>query len=307
MTVPIVLTTFCRPNLTRDSIVSLLTRFPTTTLIVTQDGRIPSYFEDEHKITREIIKELEIEYPQLRVNLRNRNVGLTGHLNEVFREVFQEFPNLIFLEEDMWIDTDGLKFLDEVKNDLSLSHRSAYSTTNHPITSNALDYRLSNFPEQWGVAINKAFYEAFQDEIQRKTVERNLVRRVVRDSGYAKIQAEILTDFWTQLLRQELDAPHGWDATFQLVLWRYSSPSKVSLKSFVKDLGGGEGSVTKRVKLIQDTEIQSEIHNNLNFKICLVCEQQDSLRRGYSPISQVRNRLRLRSRFLEHRALKQYL
>lgn len=307
MTVPILLTAFCRAELTRNSIISLLERFPEVTLIVSQDGRIPGFFEEDHELTREMLKSISSEYPQLRVNLRRKNVGLTGHLIEMFDEIFQTHSNVIFLEEDMWLDSHGLAFLTEVKNDSGLSHRTAFSTTKHPSTSNPLDYRLSYFPEQWGVAINQETYGAFKDEVNRRTVERSLVRKVIRNSGYSSFRAEVLSDFWTQLLRQEIDSPHAWDATLQLALWRHSSPSRVSMKSFVKDLGGGEGSITKRFDFPHKGKLHSDMHNLQIHATCTTCEKLDASRRGYSPLSQIRNRIRIRSRFQQFISLRKYL
>ena len=307
MALPIVMTAYCRPELTRNSIISLVERFPEINLIVSQDGKIPGFYEEDHAKTRLMLMAMEKEYPQIKVNLRSRNIGLTGHLKEVFKETLQSHSSLIFLEEDMWIDTNGLEFLNGVKFDQALSHRSAYSTTNHPLSSKLLEYRLSNFPEQWGVAINYECFEAFRDEISRRSVERNLVRKVIRNSGYSRVRAEILSDFWTQLLRQEIESPHGWDSTLQLALWRNNSPSRVAIRSFVRDLGGGEGSITKRTQFPTKRRVKPKTHNTSLEKPCLACEEQDAFRRRFSSTNQIRNRLRIRSRFMHYRALRTYL
>lgn len=307
MTVPIVMTAFCRPILTRNSILSILERFPRTILIVSQDGKIPGFYEEDHESTRQVLKLLARQYPQIKINLRDRNSGLTGHLVEVFHQTFKAYSNIIYVEEDMRLDNDGFKFLTEIENDKGFSHRSVYSTTNHPATLNLLDYRLSYFPEQWGIAINYEVFEAFKEENLRKRVERSLVKSIILGLGYSRIRTEFLSDFWTQLLRQEVSAPHGWDATLQLALWRSDSPSRVSLKSFVKDLGGGEGSITKRIAQTEKFKIASGRHNLASFETCLFCEKQDALRRGFSPISQMRSRLRIRTRFSRYLELKKYL
>jgi len=307
MTVPIVMTAFCRPNLTRNSISSLLERFPETNLIVSQDGKVPGFYEEDHETTRQVLKLLARQYPQIKINLRDRNSGLTRHLVEVFLETFKTYSNIIYVEEDMELENDGFKFLTQIKKDNGFSHRSVYSTTNHPATLNFLDYRLSFFPEQWGIAINKEVFEAFKEENQRNSVERSLVKSIILRSGYSRIQTEFLSDFWTQLLRQEVSAPHGWDATLQLALWRSESPSKVSLKSFIKDLGGGEGSITKRSPQTDKVKIASGRHNPASYETCLFCEKQDALRRGFSPISQIRSRIRIRNRISRYLALKKYL
>ena len=97
MALPIVMTAYCRPELTRNSIISLVERFPEINLIVSQDGKIPGFYEEDHAKTRLMLMAMEKEYPQIKVNLRSRNIGLTGNLKEVLKETFDAHPVMKFL------------------------------------------------------------------------------------------------------------------------------------------------------------------------------------------------------------------
>jgi hypothetical protein len=302
----VLITAFCRPELTVNSTVSILERFPGYPVIVSQDGKIPGFFEEGHSETRaELIKIANI-FPSLELNLRDKNKGLTAHLLQILGKLFKYNKGVIFLEEDMFIDGLGLNYLSEIGSDDGLSHRTAFSSTKHPTSLNPLDFRLSFFPEQWGVAINSEMFEAFKAEAYNKTVERKVVRDIVLHSGYGRLKAELLADFWTQLFRQEVSAPHGWDATLQLALWRNKVPSKVSLRNFISDLGGGLGAITRRnSKSGRDPETLG--HNAIAYSLCIPCEKMDASRRQFSGLSQIRSRLRIRNRiqvYLDSRKFK---
>jgi hypothetical protein len=297
MSVPILVTAFCRPQLTIKAVSALLDLRPNSEIIVSQDGKIPGFFENEHEITRIALMEMERNHPQIKVNLRDINLGLTQHLVDVFHRIFESNTSVIFLEEDMQISGAGLTYLELIEKDFDGSHRTAYSTTNHPQTAYQMDFRLSYFPEQWGISINANTYEGFVEEFKRKQIDRSIVRTVVKQAGFGKFKSEFLTDFWTNLLRQEVNAPHGWDALLQWTLWKNHSPSKVSLENQIVDLGGFEGAISARTSKLDTVKKSSKvIHSETSESICIFCEQQDAARRGFSAISQLRARTQIRTR-----------
>ena len=304
MSVPIVVTSFCRPELTRSSTLHLIEHTDNTEIILSQDGPIRGYYEVAHKQTREIMIELSKEFPQIRLNLREKNQGLLIHLLELFKSIFRESDNLIFLEEDMEISRDGLLFLSAITKDIGISHRCAFNSTGHPASADEMDYRLSYFPEQWGISLNRNAFLAFEDEFKRNQVERSIVRGVVREAGFRGINSELLTDYWTKLMRSEISKPHGWDALLQFSLWRNQKPSLVSFRPFVRDLGGGIGSITKRdssLKALKSSNHISEIGVQ-----CFGCDSQDPMRRHFSAVSQIRSRLRIRTRLHDYFVLRQF-
>jgi len=305
--VPILVTSFCRPELTIEAATSLITRFPDTKIVVSQDGPIPGYYEGAHSLTRKNLIHLAQNSSNLVLNLRNRNQGLTQHLTDALEQIFNTSEGVIFLEEDMRICDEGIVFLSSCLTDIGLSHRTAFSSTSHPINENPRDYRLSFFPEQWGVSINRNTFEAFKDEKGRKTVSRSEVRKIIRTTSYPYLARELLVDFWTQLLRSEISRPHGWDALLQWTIWKNESPSKVSLQSHIQDLGGNIGSITKRIPLDIKEATENFKHNPRSREICPACELQDVKRRQFSPVSQVRNRLRIRNRISSYLSLRKYI
>lgn len=295
MNVPILITAFCRPELTIQAVSSLTMLRPNSEIIVSQDGRIPGFYEEGHEITRRSLLKLAKNCPQVSLNLRDVNRGLTHHLIDVFRKLFDSHPAVIFLEEDMQICHTGLTFLEAIEGDFGMSHRTAYSTTTHPLGMKPLEYRVSYFPEQWGISINSKVYEKFVEEFKVKNIDRQTVRKIIQQSEFRRIKSECLADFWTELLRQEIKAPHGWDALLQWTLWKNKIPSKVSLESHVIDLGGDVGAITSRLKL--ETPQSSKLpHSKSKESFCIACEQQDAARRGFSTLSQLRARTHIRTR-----------
>lgn len=306
MSVPILVTAFCRPALTIKAISVIKELKPDSEIVVSQDGKIPGFYENEHDITRRALIELAKKYPQVRLNLRDINLGFTQHLIDVFQNIFKSHNSAIFLEEDMQICGKGLTFLESIENDLGVSHRSAYSTTGHPQNNDPMAFRLSYFPEQWGISINTATFERFVEENAKKQIDRRTVRNVVGEARFGKLKSEFLVDFWTDLLRQEINSPHGWDALLQWTLWKSQSPSKVSLESHIIDLGGGAGAITSRAKVESLSQVTNLTHSKTT-GLCVYCEQQDAARRRFSAFSQLRARTQLRTRvktFLELQKFK---
>lgn len=296
VSVPILVTAFCRPELTIQALESLIYLRPNSNIIVSQDGRIPGYYEAEHADTRNRLLKFSKQHSQVQLNLRDINQGLTQHLFDIFEMLFQNFSSIIFLEEDMRICQIGLSFLEATENDLGISHRTAFSSTGHPGGVNSMAFRLSYFPEQWGISINYDAFQAFSKEFRMKRVDRSVVRRVISQVKFGKLKSEFLTDFWTQLLRDEIESPHGWDALLQWTLWQNEVPSKILLENHVTDLGGDVGAITSRRK-IESLQINSKFsHTDLNGVLCEFCEQQDAARRKFSALSQLRTRTRLRTR-----------
>jgi len=296
VSVPILITAFCRPALTVDAVNTILKMRPDSEIVVSQDGRIPGFYESEHSMTRSALLDLSKNEPRIKLNLRDLNRGLTQHLIAVFQELFKTNDSVIFLEEDMRICHAGINYLESIRKDTGLSHRTSFSTTNHPVSRDNEEFRLSYFPEQWGISINKETFEAFVEEFVRKQIDRTTVRHIINQAGYGFIQREFLTDFWVELLRKEVNAPHGWDATLQWTLWKHRVPSKVSLKSHITDHGGEIGSITSRTDFVPCAQNRKGEHSIKSQDFCTFCEQQDAGRRRFSASSQFRTRLKIRSR-----------
>ncbi len=298
MKTPVVVSAFCRPDLTRDAVLSLLTFDSDIEVTVSQDGKIPGFYEREHYETREVILELQRLYPQISINLRDQNQGLTQHLIQIFERVLQNHDKLIFLEEDMRITAPGLIHLKTFEEMSAPGHNCAFSTSLHPTNSNELDYRLTFFPEQWGIGINSATFSIFKEVVNSPIVHRDIVRQIIKSTKHKRIQIEFLTDYWVQLFKSEISSAHGWDAALQYALWKYQVPSKVSLKTFIRDLGGGVGALTSRLNSNFSDDISNHEIRARDF--CYTCERLDYRRRNFSVMSQVRSRLRIRSRILRN-------
>ena len=88
MSVPILVTAFCRPALTVKAISAIVELKPNSEVVVSQDGKIPGFYENEHEITRRALLELARKYPQVRLNLRDINLGFTQHLIDEFQVIF---------------------------------------------------------------------------------------------------------------------------------------------------------------------------------------------------------------------------
>ena len=306
MSVPILVTAFCRPELTIQALTSLIALRPKSEIIVSQDGKIPGFYEIAHVNTRNALLQFAKKHPQIRLNLRDVNQGLTQHLFDVFESLFQSHSCVIFLEEDMRICETGVTFLEASEQDLGISHRTAFSTTGHPQGLNSVGYRLSYFPEQWGISINYNTFQAFKEEYRKKQIDRSSVRRVIKQVKFGKVKGEFLTDFWTDLLRKEINSPHGWDAMLQWTLWKNLAPSRVSFENHVIDLGGQAGAITTRENVESALSYSKLKHSESSEVFCLNCEQQDAARRKFSSLSQLRSRTQIRTRMKALNEMRTY-
>lgn len=295
---PILISSYCRPLLTLQAVKRILSDVPQAKLYVSHDGLVPNHFEIEHYKTRQILLSLSKNTPQLELNLRDENSGLMNHIMSVFEKILLKYNSLIFLEEDQLVQVQGLKFLAEVTYDKGISHRCAFSSTDHPLRSNQKSWRNTFFPEQWGISINREAFEAIKLEYQAKSVTSDVVRRVINLLEEPRIRRRALIDYWLVVLQNSINDPHSWDALFQLMLWRNLVPSHNSINNFVTDLGGGEGSITKRDRVIGAKNYQD--HNLNKFNFCLRCEKLDAERRNISTLGAFRSRLRIRSRILNY-------
>lgn len=298
---PIVISAFCRPEMTIDCILRILRVFPDREIYVSQDGAIQSYFFDSHAMLRSQLRNLLKANPRLNLFLWDVNSGITNHFIRAFSRVFENHRELIFIEEDMVLDQSAASFLDRICKDVGPSHRTAYVTSEHPELSPVFEYRETFFPEQWGISINNEFFNLVREQLDFRIVERNRVRQIFDSLQLGPLLREAATDFWVQLLKAEINSPHGWDATMQYTLWREQFRSKVSLVNSIIDIGGdlSSGAVTARSTIELDL-IQSHKFKELPkfFQVCEHCERLDMKRRNINVVSQLRKRSQVRTRIM---------
>lgn len=294
---PILLTSFCRPNMTREAILRTLNSGYEGLLYVSHDGPIRGFFDVEHRATRDIITKLKNEYPQIQVIYRDSNRGITRHIIDSMTKVLENHDSLIFLEEDMVISKCGLEFLAGVSKTSQPEHRVAFTRRRHTQSPNLM--RSTRFPEQWGISINKPMFELFRSNFESANVEWKIVWGIMKGFEVSLLQRFSSALYWHRLMKSQISGPHGWDALLQYTCWKSGRLSLVSHDCFVTDLGGiGEpGGYSKRAP--NRTE-QSVAHlflgEKYNTQICQLCEIEDFQNRNITLRETLRSIFRIRTR-----------
>jgi len=294
---PILLTSFCRPNMTREAILRALNSGYEGLLYVSHDGPIRGFFDVEHRATRDIITKLKIKYPQIQVIYRDSNHGITKHIIDSMKKVLEDHDSLIFLEEDMVISKSGLDFLAEVSKSPQPEHRVAFTRRRHTQSPNLT--RSTRFPEQWGISINKQMFELLRSNFQSADVDWKIVWRIMRGFGVSPLQRFSSALYWHRLMKSQISSPHGWDALLQYTCWKAGRLSLVSNDCFVTDLGGkGEpGGYSKRALTGMEQSVAHVfLGEKCNTQVCHLCEIEDFQNRNINLRETLRSILRVRTR-----------
>lgn len=260
-----------------------------------------SYFFENHRRLRTQLISLSKAHPRVNLFLWDVNRGITNHLIRAFSRVFENHKEVIFIEEDVVLDQKSASFLDQIHRDIGPSHRTAYVTSEHSELSLVFEYRETFFPEQWGISINRDFFDLMREQHELGIVERKRVREIFDSLQLRPFLREAATDFWVQLFKVEINSPHGWDATMQYALWFQQFRSKVSLINSIIDIGGdlSSGAVTLRSGKKSDLSESHKFRELPNFnQVCELCERLDLKRRNVNVVSQLRSRSQVRTRIM---------
>ena len=293
---PILLLAFCRPNLTLKAIENAFSAGKSLKLFVSQDGPIRGFYEEEHRETRKQLILMQEKNPNIELILRETNQGITSHVIESLGIVLAKYPATVMLEEDMVLSSEGYQFLNKVNIGKEHELRIAYNSTGHVSLNSAP--RVTRFPDQWGVSMNRSMFDSFSETVESSNVEWKTISKVMQNLETSRIRKLASAIYWFQLFRSEMSQPHGWDASLQYAAWRVDANILAAPKSEVLDVAsdGDPGGVTKRSQSIVTESTHSFTPERNDSRYCKICEIHDLNKRKITLVGVLREFLQLRSR-----------
>lgn len=299
MSLPILITAFCRPQLTRQAIVNALSLEGPHTIFVSHDGAIRGFFEAEHRSTRELLISEFGQNPRVKLLLRDKNQGISNHIVQSMGIILESFQALIFLEEDMELSQEGYSFLSQITLDSVPQERIAYSSTGHLAKLGAS--RHSRFPEQWGISLNQRMYKEFSEVLQQRKIRHSVIFKTLRNMELRLTQKLAAYLYWSRLFKQELNQPHGWDAALQYAAWQVNATISISNVCHILDTASctseGGGFTKHQVRKLDQVVHFHKPEKNFP-DICSRCELIDFQRRQITLLRELRSALQIRSRIM---------
>ncbi len=293
---PILLLAFCRPNLTAKAIENALSIGKSSKVYVSQDGPIRGFYEEEYRETQKQIILMQKENPNIELILRETNQGITSHVIGSLGKVLEKYPATVMLEEDMVLSSEGYQFLNELNKVKEPELRIAYNSTGH-VSLNSTP-RVTRFPEQWGISMNRSMFDSFSETVRESNVEWKIVSKVMQELEISRTKKLASAIYWFRLFRIEMSQPHGWDASLQYAAWRANARVLVAPKSEVLDVAsnGDPGGVTKRNQSIVFENTHTASPERKDSRYCKICEIHDLNKRKITLLGVLRELLQLRSR-----------
>lgn len=240
----VVIIAYSRASMTIERCSEVLGWSNLNRLIISIDGPRKAAPESELAWREETIrksKELAQHNSNLEVTVHDTNSGLTSHVIRALTEGFKDSNTVILLEEDTSISQPGLDFLASTPEGAQPAVSAAYARTSH--TRMDRDIREAFFPEQWGLAMNRGFFDEFLDVCAEKSVEAHLVEVHINKLLGSKfpILSRRASDYWSRLFRSALLQPNHTDAIFLYTAIRNGLTYRVPWVSLAKDVGHENG------------------------------------------------------------------
>lgn len=165
------------------------------------------------------------------------NDGLTFHAMRIMGKVFEADKRLISLEEDNYIENEGLDFLARYTEDQRIpSIATAFSSTFHTTTD--LNFRYTYFPEQWATSLTQEVFESFIKVWKDKHISRQVIQgEFKRIYPINKIKQEILVERWFRIYNLAVNDHSFGDALMSYAALRLGIPYVAPINSYVKDIG----------------------------------------------------------------------
>lgn len=281
----VILFSYMRPELTQAAIQRCLNWSEDFRLFVSIDGLRNNASNVEATDRKQVVQIAEV-FAQMDRRVEpvvwNSNTGLTNHAERIMSKAFSEFNQVISIEEDNFCESEGFSFLAEHSNSEEPSIACAYSRFSHV---SEVKYRTSYFPAQWGVALNRGFFEKFLLVRTQKKIDESVVRNAV-ESLHSKNSSRLnyVVEYWNMLFHSAMEHPSHGDALFQYTAMKLNRPFRVSAKSLIKDLGHTDHRGMHERNL-RDREERSHYFRGVEgSSFCIPCER-DGSRYGLSRLS----------------------
>lgn len=238
-----VLLSYRRPQLTHSALEALLHREEIDQVIVSIDGErsaADDFERDARLRTVKVCEDFAEREPRVKINVRSRNSGLNEHVIQALSLGFEETNDLIFLEEDIRLTDEGYHHLLLVQgSSFEPQIAAAHALHSHKGTApNAV--RRTFFPQQWGLGLNRAFFEMFLETAARVKVEPHELKRSI-DLSLSKASTTVkdnVARYWARLYTGALQSENHTDAILQATSMINLVPYLAPWQSLVEDLGG---------------------------------------------------------------------
>lgn len=201
------------------------------------------------------------------------NQGLTAHAIRIMKKVFEMDYRVISLEEDNFIENDGLDFLTkftEVKSSPSIA--TAFSTQGH--VSSDRGFRLTYFPEQWATCLTQEVFESFDKVWTDKKISRSVVQKQLKKLyPINTIKHELVTERWYRIFNLAVNDLNYGDALMSYAALQLGIPYVAPVNSYVKDIGSEDPrGMHPRLSAYVTEKHEFKALSSRHPDICLDCE-----------------------------------
>ena len=281
----VILFAYRRPELTESAIKRILEWNNLDRLIVSVDGLREDRKERESIWRLDTIRRSELlaqSNSKIDLYIWDKNQGSGMHGIRAMRKAFNFSESIISLEEDNLITPDGLNFLtNQISGSANPLIASAYTKMKH---NQYLDgVRHTNFPEQWGISLNQAFFEILERVVTNRKVKIKPIRNLYYETfSRNRIYAESLSQYWYHHYANIMSHPDYGDGIISYAAVsagiRYITP----WTSYVTDLGHLDSrGINPRTNSEEVRAHDLEIKLVRGQQICLMCEVALSQMKGY--------------------------
>lgn len=235
----LIILAYRRPEMTAEAVQRATSFDPSLKIFVSIDG-LRSGADSQEKYWRsETLLSVQSFETTANVEILNwrENLGLVDHSMRAQELAFRSCSRVIILEEDMVLSQEGYQFLVENTSTGALPSIScAYTKFNHSDSQRL--WRLTFFPNLWGVAINKAFFGALKDTLRSRRVEPAVVPPAFGTLGrLSKRLQERGVRYWETLFWKAIESDYHMDAIMMYTAMRVKVPWRVPPVSYLTDIG----------------------------------------------------------------------
>ena len=199
----------------------------------------PDAREIGHSLLVQRLQELESLHPQLKVQVRNQNLGTEGNLTEALDSAFEEFDYCVVLEDDCIPSKSFFDFMDFAK-DFSCSNAETIGLatgSNHyfyPLNSSPHLAYLSGLSHVWGWSMTAKNWESLREFILNPPLEPQLL--ALHERAKSRLVYLPYKRHWEGILSLEW-SKMSWDYKLQFWLWYNDKFCIVPGRNLVENVG----------------------------------------------------------------------
>tara|TARA_A100001015_G_scaffold210585_1_gene235973 strand:+ start:325 stop:1248 length:924 start_codon:yes stop_codon:yes gene_type:complete len=254
---PILIMTYRRYENTK-ILLSLLKKFRQKNIYIFNDGIKNKFHKEEHKKTRNLIKNYKKKNVNIKLLLPKKNLTQKRNLPYALDWVFKNNDTAIILEDDCMPSRDFFKFcnvlLKKFSNDQRIAQISGVNLLNHRgfRRRNNDSYFFSKFTSSWGWATWKNRWSEFYDEDildWPKVKNENWLKDIFKNDKSFK--------FWYKYLERRFNLiDDDWDKPWSFINFINNRLSIYPSKNLIKNVGEDKFAIHKNPKK----------WNNVNFQ-----------------------------------------